>query len=65
VCLQFESKGESGSSDSTLYSDREREERGGGRGKWRPALAIEGRGHLGQEWGKGETAGFECEEIPP
>jgi hypothetical protein len=28
VCLQCESKGESGSSGSTLYSDRERE-RGG------------------------------------
>jgi hypothetical protein len=65
VCFQCESKGESGSSGSTLNSNREREERGGGRGKRRPALAIEGRGHLGQEWGKGETTRFECEEIPP
>jgi hypothetical protein len=41
------------------------EERGGGMGKRRTTLAIEGRGHLGQEWGERETAGFECEEMLP
>jgi hypothetical protein len=37
VCLQCESKGESGSSGSTLYGDRERERGEGKRKGKRPA----------------------------
>jgi hypothetical protein len=43
-----------------------RRERGGGlRGRGGRRLAIEGREHLGQEWGKGEIARFECKGLLP
>jgi hypothetical protein len=35
------------------------------RGRGGRRLAIDGRGHLGQEWGKGKTARFECEGLVP
>jgi hypothetical protein len=58
VYLQEVGKGASRSSSTTLNShperEREREARGGGGIMWRPTLAIDGRGHLGQGLRKGK-----------